>query len=201
MLVSLINFAACNGVPFTRCQTMDKEIIVKDKKFRQSISSDEIQKNVKRVADEINRDYAGGDIRFVGILNGAFIFAADLLKNITVDCNIDFVKVSSYSGTSTTGEVTELIGLNKDIAGKDVIIVEDIIETGITMSKVLKMLKNLGARSVKIAILVFKPESFKGDFKIDYIGFRLPKSFIIGYGFDYDGYYRNLPAIYSLVED
>ena len=180
---------------------MDKEIIVKDKKFRQSISSDEIQKNVKRVADEINRDYAGGDIRFVGILNGAFIFAADLLKNITVDCNIDFVKVSSYSGTSTTGEVTELIGLNKDIAGKDVIIVEDIIETGITMSNVLKMLKNLGARSVKIAILVFKPESFKGDFKIDYIGFRLPKSFIIGYGFDYDGYYRNLPAIYSLVED
>ena len=180
---------------------MDKEIIVKDKKFRQSISSDEIQKNVKRVADEINRDYAGGDIRFVGILNGAFMFAADLLKNIAVDCNIDFVKVSSYAGTSTTGEVKELIGLNNDIAGKDVIIVEDIIETGITMSKVLEMLKGLGARSVKIAILVFKPESFKGDFKIDYIGFRLPKSFIIGYGFDYDGYYRNLPAIYSLVED
>jgi len=117
-----------------------------------------------------------------------------------VDCNIDFVKVSSYSGTSTTGEVTELIGLNKDIAGKDIIIVEDIVETGITMSNVLELLKKLGARSVKIAILVFKPESFKGGFDIDYIGFRLPKSFIIGYGFDYDGYYRNLPEIYSLVE-
>ena len=96
---------------------MDKEISVKDKKFRVSITADEIQKNVKRVADEINRDYKGGDIRFVGILNGAFMFAADLMKNITVDCNIDFVKVSSYSGTSSTGEVTELIGLNKDIAG------------------------------------------------------------------------------------
>lgn len=179
---------------------MDKEISVKDKKFRVSITADEIQKNVKRVADEINRDYAGGDVHFVGILNGAFMFAADLLKNITVDCNIDFVKVSSYSGTSTTGEVTELIGLNKDIAGKDIIIVEDIVETGITMSKVLELLKKLGARSVKIAILVFKPESFKGGFDIDYIGFRLPKSFIIGYGFDYDGYYRNLPEIYSLVE-
>ena len=180
---------------------MDKEISVKDKKFRVSITADEIQKNVKRVADEINHDYKGGDIRFVGILNGAFMFAADLMKHIEVPCNIEFVKVSSYSGTSTTGEVKELIGLNSDIAGKDVVIVEDIVETGITMSKVLEMLRNLGARSVKIAVLVFKPESFKGEFNIDYIGFRLPKSFIIGYGFDYDGYYRNLPAIYSLVEE
>ncbi len=200
VFITLINFAPCNEAQNARCQNMDKEIIVKDKKFRLRIDADEIQKNVKRVADEINRDYKGGDIRFVGILNGAFMFAADLMKNITVDCNIDFVKVSSYSGTSTTGNVKELIGLNSDIAGKDVVIVEDIVETGTTMSKVLEMLRNLGARSVKIAVLVFKPESFKDEFNIDYIGFRLPKSFIIGYGFDYDGYYRNLPAIYSLVE-
>ena len=179
---------------------MDKEISVKDKKFRVSITADEIQKNVKRVADEINRDYKGGDIRFVGILNGSFMFAADLMKHIEVPCCIDFVKVSSYSGTSTTGNVKELIGLNNDIAGKDVVIVEDIVETGITMQTVIAMLQKLGARSVKIAILVFKPEAFKGGFDIDYIGIKMPKSFIIGYGFDYDGYYRNLPGIYSLVE-
>lgn len=179
---------------------MDKIISVKDKKFCVSINADDLQKNVKRVADEINRDYNGREVMFVGILNGAFMFAADLLKNISLDCEISFVKVASYSGTSSTGEVKELIGLNSDIKGRDVVLVEDIIETGLTIGTVLGMLEKLGAKSVRVATLIFKPESFKGNYKVDYVGFSLPKSFIVGYGLDYDGYGRNLPEIYSIVE-
>ena len=179
---------------------MDKIISVKDKNFRVSISAEELQKNVKRVADEINRDYAGREVTFVSILNGAFMFASDLLKNITLDCQISFVKLSSYAGTSSTGEVKQLIGLNSDIAGRDIVIVEDIIETGLTIETARKMLSDQGAKSVRIASLIFKPESFKGNYSVDYVGFRLPKSFIVGYGLDYDGYGRNLPEIYTIVE-
>ena len=179
---------------------MDKEISVKDKKFRVSITADEIQKNVKRVADEINRDYKGGDIRFVGILNGAFMFAADLMKNITVDCNIDFVKVSSYSGTSSTGEVTELIGLNKDIAGKDVIIVEDIVDTGITMGEVLPTLQAKGAKTVEIAVLLMKPGKLRVPLSVKYCAMEIPNEFIVGYGLDYDQQGRNLKDIYTVVD-
>ncbi len=179
---------------------MDKIISVKDKKFRVSIGADDLQKNVKRIADEINRDFKGREVVFVSILNGAFMFAADLLKNIELNCQISFIKLSSYSGTSSTGAVKELIGLNSDINGKDVVIVEDIIETGLTIQTARQMLLQHGAKSVKVATLIFKPESFKGDYKVDYIGFNLPKSFIVGYGLDYDGFGRNLPEIYSIVE-
>lgn len=198
-VVSLINFAHWNGNQ-TPCGNMDKIISVKDKNFRVSISAEELQKNVKRVADEINRDYAGREVTFVSILNGAFMFASDLLKNITLDCQISFVKLSSYAGTSSTGEVKQLIGLNSDIAGRDIVIVEDIIETGLTIETARKMLSDQGAKSVRIASLIFKPESFKGNYSVDYVGFRLPKSFIVGYGLDYDGYGRNLPEIYTIVE-
>ncbi len=179
---------------------MDKIISVKDKKFRVSIDAELLQKNVKRVAGEINRDYNGRQVMFVGILNGAFMFAADLLKSVTVDCQVSFVKLSSYSGTSSTGEVKELIGLNSDIAGQDVVVVEDIIETGLTIATVLRMLKDMGAKSVRVASLIFKPDSFMGGYDVDYVGFRLPKSFIVGYGLDYDGFGRNLPEIYTIVE-
>lgn len=183
-----------------RQNIMDKIISVKDKKFRVSICADDLQKNVKRIASEINRDYKGREIMFVSILNGAFMFAADLLKNIELDCQISFIKLSSYSGTSSTGAVKELIGLNSDISGKDVVVVEDIIETGLTIGTAIQMLRQNGAKSVKVASLIFKPDSFKSNYNVDYIGFKLPKSFIVGYGLDYDGYGRNLPEIYSIVE-
>lgn len=176
------------------------EIIVKDKKFSVSISAEEIQKNVKRVADQINADYAGKEIFFIGVLNGVFMFASDLMKNITVPCTISFMKVASYEGTVSTGKIKQLIGLNADIMDKDVIIIEDIVDTGFTMKSVLDQLKQKLPKSIKIASLIFKPDSFKENYKVDYIGFNIPNDFIVGYGLDYDGYGRNLPEIYTIVK-
>ncbi|MCQ2252616.1 MAG: hypoxanthine phosphoribosyltransferase [Bacteroidales bacterium] len=179
---------------------MDKIITVKDKQFAESISADEIQQNVKRIADQINRDYQGKEIQFIGVLNGSFMFAADLLKHITIPCNICFIKVSSYEGTVSTGKVKQLIGLNSDIAGKDVIIIEDIVDTGLTMRDVLGQLREKNPASLRLATLIFKPESFRESYKVDYVGFNIPNDFIVGYGLDYDGYGRNLPEIYTVVE-
>lgn len=187
---------------YTKDTVMDNtnEIIVKDKKFSVSISAEEIQKNVKRVADQINADYAGKEIFFIGVLNGVFMFASDLMKNITVPCTISFMKVASYEGTVSTGKIKQLIGLNADIMDKDVIIIEDIVDTGFTMKSVLDQLKQKLPKSIKIASLIFKPDSFKENYKVDYIGFNIPNDFIVGYGLDYDGYGRNLPEIYTIVK-
>ncbi len=174
------------------------EISVKDKKFSVSISENEIKKTVKNLADKINADYNGKEIFFIGILNGVFMFASDLMKNIKVPCTIQFVKVASYQGTTSTGVIKELIGLNADIEGKEVVIIEDIVDTGFTMKSILSQLKQKNPASIRIASLIFKPESFKGDFNVDYIGFNIPNDFIVGYGLDYDGYGRNLPEIYTI---
>ena len=176
------------------------EIIVKDKKFSVSISANEIEKSVKNLADKINADYNGKEICFIGILNGVFMFAADLMKNIKVPCTISFVKVASYEGTSSTGVVKELIGLNADISGKDVVIIEDIVDTGFTMKNIRRQLLQHSPKSLKIATFIFKPDSFREDFPVDYYGFSLPNDFIVGYGLDYDGYGRNLPEIYTLIK-
>jgi len=176
------------------------EISVKDKKFSVSISEKEIENSVKNLANRINEDYKGKEITFLGILNGSFMFASDLMKNIKNECKISFIKVSSYEGTSTTGSVKQLLGLNEDLEGKDVIIIEDIVDTGLTMKNILEILKPKKPKSVKIATLIFKPESFKEDFKVDYIGFSIPNDFIVGYGLDYDGLGRNLKEIYTLVK-
>ena len=179
---------------------MMNEIIVKDKKFSVSISENEIKNSVKKIADKINADYQGKEIFFIGILNGVFMFASDLMKNITVPCTIQFIKVSSYQGTSSTGVMKELIGLNADISGKEIIILEDIVDTGFTMKNILTQLKAQKPKSIKIASLIFKPASFKENFVVDYIGFGIPNDFIVGYGLDYDGYGRNLPEIYTIVK-
>jgi len=175
-------------------------IKIKDKTFETFIKEVDIQKVIKDVAKKINTDLAGKNPLFLVILNGAFMFAADLMKSITIECQISFVKLSSYSGTQTTQVVRELIGLDSSIEGRCVVIVEDIIDTGMTMEHLLKNLKNLGAKEVRIATLTFKPDAFRYNYSIDYVGMRIPNDFIVGYGFDYDGYGRNSSDIYKITE-
>ncbi len=177
-----------------------EQITVKDKKFRISIPNSKLISAVSEIAEKINNDYRDKNPLFVVVLNGAFIFAADLLKKINLNCELSFVKLSSYSGIKTTNKVKEIIGLVEDVKDRDVIIVEDIIDTGITMETIISELNQKAPASVKIATLLFKPDAFIKNFKIDYICLEIPNSFIVGYGLDYDGYGRNLPDIYTLVE-
>lgn len=174
-------------------------IKVKDKEFEISISSERIQEAIQRMAEEINRDYKDKTPLFLAILNGSFIFAADLIRKITIPCNITFVKLASYSGTTSTNEVREMIGLNEDITGRHVIILEDIVDSGITLDHLIRDLEVLNPAEIKVACFTFKPEAFKKTFRIDYLGISIPNDFIVGYGLDYDGYGRNLPDIYKIV--
>ena len=168
--------------------------------FEESISAEEIQKEVARVAEEINRDYAGKEPLFVCVLNGAFMYAADLLKNITLPCEITFVRLKSYEGTETTGEVNMLIPLQVDVEGRDVIVIEDIVDTGITMHAFKKILQDKGAKSVALTSFFYKPSSLRfEDVKPDYYGMSIPPAFIIGYGLDINEKARNLGAIYTKV--
>jgi hypoxanthine phosphoribosyltransferase len=177
-----------------------KEVKVRDKVFSLFITAEEIDKAVEKVAEMINKDMQGKDPLFLCVLNGAFIFASDLLKKVTVDCEISFVKLSSYVGTKTTNTVRELIGLDQVLANRTVVIVEDIIDTGITMAYTLEKLRKLGASDVRIATLLYKPEAFQKDYPIDYVGMVIPNDFIVGYGLDYDGHGRNYPDIYKIIE-
>lgn len=176
-------------------------IQIKDKKFVSFINEEEILKEVKSLGEQINIDYAGQEVIFISILNGSFMFASDLIKNITLDCEISFVKVSSYVGTGSSGRVDELIGLNTHIKGKHVIILEDIIDSGITMDKIMKILSSEEPASLKICTLLYKPDAFKGKHAPDYIGFSIPNAFVVGYGLDYDELGRNLSEIYQLKEE
>lgn len=177
-----------------------KTIKVRDKEFSISITAEEIQKTVSKIAEKINNDLHGKVPLFIVVLNGAFIFASDLFKKINIDCEVTFVKLSSYVGTETTSTVRELIGLDKAIKGRSVVIVEDIIDTGITMEYTIQKLKHFEAADVRIATLLFKPDAFQKDFKIDYLGMEIPNDFIVGYGLDYDGFARNYPDIYKIME-
>lgn len=179
---------------------METTIRIKDKDFSIFISSETIDSAIQKVAQEINRDTLNENPLFLIVLNGAFMFAADLLKKVSVDCNISFVKLASYSGTKSTNVVKELIGLNEDLKGRSVIVIEDIIDTGKTLEVLLERLKEHNAGNIRIATLLFKPAAFMCDFPIDYIGMEIPNDFIVGYGLDYDGYARNLPDIYKIVE-
>jgi len=181
---------------------MEKDTIkVGDKEFRLFIPKDEIDRSVARIAGAVSNDYRGRNPVMIGVLNGAFIFASDLLRKLDIPCEITFAKYSSYRGTATTGEIQTLIGLNKDIENRDVLILEDIVDTGLTISKMLSEIRTLKPASVRIACFCFKPGAFRANFKIDYIGVEIPNLFIVGYGLDYDGYGRNLPDIYQLVDN
>jgi hypoxanthine phosphoribosyltransferase len=168
--------------------------------FENFIPREKIEMAVQKVADEINRDYAGKEPLLLAVLNGAFMFASDLMKKITIPCEITFVKFSSYVGIATTEEVKELIGVDNSVEGRDVIIIEDIIDTGITLEKIMAEVGRMGPSSMKIAAFCFKPEAFRKSYPIDYLGLEIPNNFIVGYGLDYNGFGRNLPDIYTLVE-
>ena len=175
-------------------------IKVKDKEFRIFITASQIETAVQKIANQINIDYKGKDPLFLPILNGSFIFAADLLRKIHIPCQVSFVKFASYSGTSTTTEVKQLIGINEEIRSRNVIVLEDIVDTGITIDLLLKELKKYEPADVKIACFCHKPEAFVKSFRIDYSGMSIPNEFIVGYGLDYDGYGRNLADIYKIMQ-
>lgn len=171
-----------------------------DKSFEMYLTRDEIQSQVSRVAGEINSDLADQDVVFLAVLNGSFMFASDLMKEVNLHSEISFVKLGSYEGTESTGKVDELIGLNANLENKTVVIIEDIVDTGNTLKKILSILETVNAKSIKLCTLLFKPEAYKGDFQPDYIGFKIPNAFVVGYGLDYNQKGRNLNAIYQLKD-
>lgn len=175
-------------------------IQIKDKRFKTFIPEEKILKEVDRVADEINRDLAGCNPLFLSILNGSFMFASDLMKRVSIPCEISFVKLASYEGTSSTGCVKELVGLNEDIAGRTVVIVEDIVDTGVTMQRLLEMLKKHNPKEIRIASLLVKPDKLTVDLDINYVAMNIPNDFIVGYGLDYDGLGRNYRDIYTVID-
>ena len=176
------------------------EVKILDKMFKVSISEDEIQKSIKSMAKKINSDLANDDVIFLGILNGCFMFAGDLFKHIDLQCQITFLKLASYQGTSSSGNVKRLIGINENIEGKTVVILEDIIDTGKTLESIIKQLKGYEPAKIKVATLLHKPDVYEKDIPIDYIGFNIEDKFIIGYGLDYDGFGRNLKDIYTITQ-
>lgn len=175
-------------------------IRVHDKEFAPSIPAEEIMQQVRRVAEEINKDYEGQQPLFLVVLNGAFIFAADLIREISVPAEVSFVKLASYEGTSSTGTVREVIGLNTDITGRPIIIVEDIVESGITMAHMIETLKKQNPKSIDICTLLVKPEKLEVKLDIRYTAMEIPNDFILGYGLDYDGLGRGLKDIYTIVQ-
>lgn len=173
---------------------------VKDKKFAVSIPEREILRQVKRVADEINRDLVETEPLFLAVLNGAFMFAADLMKEVKLPSEIQFIKLASYEGTTSTGFITEMIGLSVSVEGRDVVIVEDIIDSGLTMKHLIETLQQKNPRSISICSLLVKPGNLKVDLDVKYRCFDIPNDFILGYGLDYDGFGRNTRDIYTVVE-
>ncbi|MFI5221765.1 MAG: hypoxanthine phosphoribosyltransferase [Bacteroidia bacterium] len=178
---------------------MDNRIKIKDRHFEIYIPSEKILERVKFIAKEIAKEYADKNPFFIGILNGSFMFASDLLKELDFECQVSFIKLSSYKGTQSTGEMSNLIGLKENIEGRHVIIIEDIIDTGLTISHLLRELKLKNVVSLKIASLLLKKDALKIDVSPDFVGFAVPVKFLVGYGLDYDGYGRNFRHIYSEV--
>ena len=173
-------------------------IKIKDLSFKPFINEDELQPLIKKVANQINKEYAGKSPLFLGVLNGSFMFMSDLIKSIDLECLVSFVKLASYEGTESKGAVNELIGLNESLEGRDVIIVEDIVDTGNTLEKLYQIILEKNPKSLKIATLLYKPEAYKKGFNIDFVAKEIPNNFVVGFGLDYDGYGRNLPSIYVL---
>ena len=173
------------------------KVKVCDKNFVPYISEKEIAEAVKAVADKINSDYEGREPIFLSVLNGAFMFTSDLMKLIKVDCSLSFVKLASYCGEKSTGKVKQLMGLNVDLKGKDVIIIEDIVDSGVTINELDKIIREMNPTSVGVATFIFKPHCYKGHVKVNYSGIDMnDNNFIVGYGLDYNQIGRNLPEIY-----
>ena len=172
-----------------------------DKKFKTSIPAPEIKERVKAVAERINNDLKDKNPLFLAVLNGSFIFAADLMREITIPCEISFVKLASYQGTTSTGKITEVIGINEELSGRCIVIVEDIVDTGLTMKRMLETLGTRSPAEIHICTLLVKPDKLQVDLNIEYAAMNIPNDFIVGYGLDYNQQGRNLPDIYTVVED
>jgi len=176
------------------------EVVLNGKRFRKYIDEKLISDAVRKIAESINNDLSGReDVVFIGILNGAFLFAADLFRKINLNAKISFLKLASYQGTSSTGSIRDLIGWNEDVQDKTVVVVEDIVDTGNTLNLIVGGLQLRKAREIRVATLLFKPDACRKSITPDYVGFKIPNDFVVGYGLDYDGYGRNLPAIYTIV--
>ena len=175
-------------------------IKIHDREFVRTIPAEEIAQRVKGVAERINKDYAGKRPLLIGVLNGCFMFVSDLMKNLEIECEVSFVKFSSYQGAETTGNVKQLLGLSESIEGRDVIIVEDIVDTGLTMHKMLETLEEKKPASLAVASLFLKPARLRVPLEVKYSAFEIPDRFIVGYGLDYDGLGRNLPDVYDVKE-
>ena len=173
---------------------------VRDKTFKTFIPEEVILQRVKAVADKINKDMAGKNPLFLAVLNGSFVFAADLMRYITIPCEISFVKLASYQGTVSTGKIKEVIGINEELEGRTVIILEDIVDTGFTMKRMLEPLGTRGPASLHICTLLVKPGKLQVPLNIEYAAMEIPNDFIVGYGLDYDQQGRNLRDIYTLVK-
>ena len=172
---------------------------IKDKSFRTFIPESEILERVKAVAEKINHDLDGKNPLFLAVLNGSFMFAADLMRYVTIPSEISFVKLASYQGTVSTGTVKEVIGINEDLTDRTVVIVEDIVDTGVTMKRMLETLGTRGPKALHICTLLLKPGKLQVPLNIDYVAMEIPNDFIVGYGLDYDGFGRNLKDIYTVV--
>ncbi|HDO27871.1 MAG TPA: hypoxanthine phosphoribosyltransferase [Bacteroidetes bacterium] len=175
-------------------------IQIHDKKFEPYLTFEEIDRAIQQIADRLNKELKDKNPLFIPILNGAFMFAADLFKKLNFPCEVSFVKFASYVGTSSSENVKQLIGLNHDIKGRSVVIVEDIIDSGLTIHKILDLLEQNQVKDVKIATLLLKPDAFKGTYKVDYVGLNIPNDFIVGYGLDYNQQGRNYKDIYKIIE-
>lgn len=177
---------------------MEQEIHIEGKTFEIYLRDAEIQQRVEEIARQINSDYEGREPLFIGILNGAFLFTAALIQKINLPCKMAFMRLSSYEGTSSSGKVNTVLGLSQSIQGKDVIILEDIVDTGLTLVKLREMLEAEQPASVRICALLVKPEKHQVPVNVDYTGFVIPDKFVVGYGLDLNEYGRNLPHIYQL---
>jgi hypoxanthine phosphoribosyltransferase len=179
-----------------------KQVKIHEKNFQLFIPYEKIRATVEKMAESMNNDLAGKKPLFICILNGSFMFAAELFKRISlVETEISFVKLASYDGDKTTGEVKQLIGLNEKIEGRTVVVLEDIVDSGLTIDNIYAQLNQLNPREVLIATLLLKPDALKKKVQLDYIGMEIPNDFIVGYGLDYDGHGRNLIDIYSVINE
>ena len=176
-------------------------IEVKDKKFIPYLSESQLAEKISELGAKINNDYLGKDPVLLGILNGAFMFLSDLAKSIDIPVEIQFIKVASYEAFSSTGKVKDLIGLNIDLEGREVIVVEDIVDTGFSMRHIMDLIADKNPANISVATLLLKPEALQEKLDIAYVGFEIPNKFVVGYGLDYDGYGRNLKEIYQLKEE
>jgi len=177
---------------------MEKEIHIEGKTFEIYLEDKQIQERVNAIAAQINHDYAGKEPFFIGVLNGAFLFTAAIIQKINVPCKMAFIRVSSYDGTQSSGQVTSVLGLTQTVKDKDVILLEDIVDTGLTLQRLRETLEKQQPSSIKVCTLLVKPEKHQVPVQIDYSGFTIPDKFVVGYGLDLNEYGRNLPHIYQL---